>query len=120
MSIEIRTFGKVKNGKLTLNNKDDFQNDLYKFHGEVVLTLKELPKQKTNKQNNYYRAVIVRELAQHLGYSENKMHEILKFKFDIQSTTKLSQDEFQDFIDKIIRWSAQFLDFALPDPTRLT
>tara|TARA_R100001198_G_C5058823_1_gene110994 strand:- start:12 stop:182 length:171 start_codon:yes stop_codon:yes gene_type:complete len=51
LSIEIRTFGKVKNGKLTLNNKDDFQNDLYKFHGEVVLTLKELPKQKTNKQN---------------------------------------------------------------------
>tara|TARA_R100001015_G_C4634922_1_gene202698 strand:+ start:6774 stop:7181 length:408 start_codon:yes stop_codon:yes gene_type:complete len=117
--IEIRVFGKVKNGKLTLNNKDDFQNDLYKLHGDVVLTVKELPKKKTSKQNNYYRGVIVRLLAQHLGYSDNKMHEVLKFKFDVQSTSKLSQDEFQEYLDRIIRWSAQFLDFPLPDPTRL-
>ena len=119
MSVELTAYGSVINGKLNLENKDDFQNDLHKFHGEVVLTLKELPKKKSNKQNNYYRGVIVKLLAQHIGHTENKMHEILKFKFDVKSTSKLSQDEFQDYIDRIMRWSAQFLDYALPDPTRL-
>ena len=116
---EVMAYGKVINGKLILDNKDDFVNDLYKFNGDVVLTLKQLPKKKTNKQNNYYRGIVVKTLAQHLGYSEHEMHEVLKFKFDVNSTSKLSQDEFQDYLDKIIRWASMYLGVAIPDPTRL-
>ena len=104
---------------MILKNKDRFVNDLNKFNGEVVLSLKELPKQKTNKQNNYYRGVVVKILAKHIGHSQEEMHEILKFKFDVKSTSKLSQDEFQDYLDRIIRWASMYLGVAIPAPTRL-
>ena len=119
MKNELIAYGRVINGKLILENIDDFQNDLYKFNGDVVLTLKQLPKKKTNKQNNYYRGIVVKTLAKHLGYSEHEMHEVLKFKFDVNSTSKLSQDEFQDYLDKIIRWASMYLGVAITDPTRL-
>tara|TARA_Y100000593_G_scaffold46258_1_gene87976 strand:+ start:484 stop:837 length:354 start_codon:yes stop_codon:yes gene_type:complete len=112
-------YGRVINGKLILDNKDDFQSDLYKFNGDVVLNLKELPKKKTNKQNNYYRGVVVKKLAQHLGYTLDEMHKELKREFKIETTKKLSQDEFQDYLDRIIRWASMFHGVALPDPTRL-
>ena len=117
--IEVMVYGKVINGKLILENKDNFQNDLYKFNGDVVLTLKELPKKKTNKQNNYYRGVVIKILSQHLGYTLDEMHRELKKEFKIESTKKLSQDEFQDYLDRIIRWASMFHGVPLPDPTRL-
>ena len=111
-------YGKVVDGKLILDNKDDFENDLYKFSGDVVLTLKELPKKKTNRQNNYYRGVVVKTLSRHLGYTLDEMHEELKKEFKIETTKRLSQDEFQDYLDRIIRWASIFHGVALPDPTR--
>ena len=116
---EVMVYGSVINGKLILENKDDFQNDLHKFNGDVVLTLKELPKKKTNKQNNYYRGVVIKLLAKEVGYSVHDMHEVLKFKFDVKSTSKLSQDEFQDYLDRIIRWASEYLGVVIDDPTRL-
>ena len=116
---EVMVYGKVINGKLILENKDDFQNDLHKFNGDVVLTLKQLTKKKTNKQNNYYRGVIVKTLSQHLGYTLDEMHQELKKEFKVDTTKRLSQDEFQDYLDRIIRWASIFHGVALPDPTRL-
>ena len=116
---EIMVYGRVVNGRLTLDDKDQFTNDLYKFDGDVVLNLKELPKKKTNRQNNYYRGVVVSKLAQHLGYTLDEMHNELKREFKIETTKRLSQDEFQDYLDRIIRWASMFHGVALPDPTRL-
>ena len=36
MKNELIAYGRVINGKLILENIDDFQNDLYKFNGDVV------------------------------------------------------------------------------------
>ena len=116
---EVIVYGRVVNGRLTLDDKDQFTNDLYKFNGDVVLTLKQLPKKKTNRQNNYYRGVVIKVLSKHLGYTHNEMHKALKLYFRIKSTKTLSQDDFQDYIDKIIRWAAMDLGVVIRDPTRL-
>jgi len=119
MKTDVMAYGKVINGKLILDNKDDFADDLFKFDGNVVLTLKQLPNKKTSRQNNYYRGVIVKTLSQHLGYTLDEMHNELKKEFKIETTKRLSQDEFQDYLDRIIRWASIFHGVALPDPTRL-
>ena len=63
--------------------------------------------------------MVVKKLAQHLGYTLDEMHKELKREFKIETTKKLSQDEFQDYLDRIIRWASMFHGVALPDPTRL-
>jgi len=53
------------------------------------------------------------------------MHEILKYKFlqsnamgmpYIKSTTRLSTGEFEEYLSKIKRWAAEFLNIVVPDP----
>ena len=47
------------------------------------------------------------------------MHQIVKNKFEIESTKDLEQDEFSDFLDRIIRYFAE-QGFPVEDPRRPT
>ena len=109
--------GKVKNGKLTMDDLDLFQNYLYELEGYVSIELKKEKKIRSPQQNAYYR-VIVRILGRDLGYTEHEMHNELKSKFGIESTKNLTSQEFGEYIDHVIRWAVTEMGIVLPDPTK--
>jgi len=107
--------GKVIDGKLTLDDTKMFKKYLYNFDGFVSIEIKQSEKVRSPQQNAYYR-VIVRVLGKELGYTEQEMHEVLKQKYDLDSTKHLSVEEFGEYIDQIIRWAVTEMGIVLPDP----
>ena len=104
----------IKNGKIKLLDREQFDNVISKLQGDYYIELKETGV-RSAPQNNYYWN-IVRILADELGYTENEMHETIKNHIDIESTTTLSTKEFASFIERLVRWSAIELNIVIPDP----
>ena len=104
----------IKNGKMTLTNKEEFDNAISKLQGDYYIELKETGV-RSSQQNNYYWN-IVRILAEELGYTENEMHSTIKNHFEVESTKTLSTKEFASFIERLVRWSAIELNIVIPDP----
>jgi hypothetical protein len=81
---------------------------------------------RSDQQNRYYWGVVVDLLAVHTGYTPEEMHEALKIKFlsvrrdglpdTVKSTTKLTKDEFCEYIDNIQKWAARDMGCVIPDP----
>ena len=104
----------IKNGKMTLTNREEFYKVISKLQGEYYIELKETGV-RSSQQNNYYWN-IVRILAEELGYTENEMHSTIKNHFEVESTKTLSTKEFASFIERLVRWSAIELNIVIPDP----
>ena len=104
----------IKNGKMKLLDREQFDNVISKLQGDYYIELKETGV-RSAPQNNYYWN-IVRILADELGYTENEMHETIKNHFNIESTKTLSTKEFASFIERLVRWSAIELNIVIPDP----
>ena len=111
-----RFAGKVNKGRLTLVDEGGFKLKLNEFDGDVTLIIKQRGFTRSPKQNNYYRGVLVKILAEDFGYTDYEMHAVLKKHFNIESTKHLDQSEFRDYLDKIIRWASMEYGIALPDP----
>ena len=78
--------------------------------GDLFVTIEELHS-RTKHQNNYYwKGIIGRPGVEGClldsesfgGYTPLEMHQALKVLFKIESTSKLSVDEFTDYINDII------------------
>ena len=108
--------GKIKKGKLTLYDKKAFNRFISQNEGEVWIDIKKAPKTRSPEQNGYYR-VILRDVANQMGYTEEELHNITKHKFKVESTKHLSIEEFTEYLDLIIRWFAE-LGFPVQDPRR--
>ena len=106
--------GKVKQGKLTLDDNLGFKDYLYLIEGDVHLEIKVAEKVRSPQQNAYYR-VIIRILSKELGYTEQEMHETIKKKYDIESTKQLSVEEFTELIEIIKRWAVIDMGIVLPN-----
>ena len=111
---KLRFACKIEKGKMTLLDRDQFDNAISKMQGEYYLELKETGV-RSSQQNNYYWNII-RILGDELGYTEQEMHSTVKNHFEIESTKTLSTKEFAKFIEKLIRWSAIELNIVIPDP----
>ena len=108
--------GSVKKGKLTLHDKDGFKRFIKDIDSDVWIDIKTAPKTRSTQQNAYYRTII-RQIGNHLGYNEDEMHDVIKQKFEIQSTKELSMEDFSELLDRIIRFAAT-LGFIVRDPRR--
>lgn len=95
-------------------------------------------KNRTSPQNRYYWGCIlpiVKDGLREAGYREVKTnedaHEVLKYLFLkkripneetgevielLGTTTKLSTVEFNEYIDQIIQWAAEYLNIQIPLP----
>ena len=104
----------IKNGKMKMLDKEQFDNAISKLQGDYYIELKETGV-RSSQQNNYYWN-IVRIVADELGYTEKEMHDAIKTHFEIESTKTLSSKEFAVFIERLIRWSAIELNIVIPDP----
>jgi hypothetical protein len=111
--------GKIKQGKLTLDDNLGFRDYLRLIEGDVHLEIKPAEKVRSPQQNAYYR-VIIRILSKDLGYTEAEMHKVIKEKYDIGSTKQLSKPEFTELIEEIKRWAVIEMGIVLPNakPTR--
>ena len=112
-----------------------------KTHKTFLLTLKvgdpveviiQKPKQdRSNKQNRYYHGVVLDYISDHTGYETHEVHEEMKrmfnpvpSKFSLGetvggSTAKMSTTEFNEYIERIVRWAAMELSVVIPDPNEL-
>ena len=116
------------NGKLTLYQQNLFKKYLFSLRGEYELILRKWKHRRSDNQNKYYWGVVIPILCETLGYSNDEMHEALKWKFlrnrereklpTVKSTTSLSTVEFKNYIDEIVQWSAQE-GTIIPDPNQV-
>jgi len=117
-------FGKIRSGKLRLDNKNLFTDFVMSQKDcAVEMVLRKPKKQRSIPQNSYYWGVIVKLLSEHLGYYPEEIHGIIKFKFvytkDEDSTRDLSTYEFSEFTEQIIEWAAQEFNLVIPYPNEV-
>lgn len=84
-------------------------------------------------QNSYYHGVVVAVLAEHTGFDNLEMHEVLKSRFlsetraiatkngqaeyiVTRSTTSLDTSEFEAFLAKVRTWASIDLGCYIPEP----
>ena len=103
---------------LKIINKKDFDKFLESLEGEIEIVVSEV-NSRTHWQNNYYWKVVIGTLigSNSLGgHTKDEMHRLLKNHFKVESTTKLNVYEFQEYIDRIIRWASIDFSIVIPDP----
>lgn len=132
MSYDPRLPARVKDGQLILADPVAWRSLLARHNGrEVVVTVVRKQHIRTMSQHKYYFGVCVDLIASFIGESREETHALLKQQFlkprgiellDGQhltmppSTTRLTVDEFRDYIDTIKTWAASFLGLDIPDP----
>lgn len=118
-------------GKLTLHNKAGFAGIVKHLAGKrVTLTIGENKPERSGNQNAYYWGVVLKTIGDELGYTQDELHEALKWKFlrkeaepdkfrpfdTVRSTAKLKTDEFEDYLDRVRMWAASEMGIVVPLP----
>jgi hypothetical protein len=99
---------------------------------DITIAVREESRRK--KQNNYYRGVVVKWIANETGQHADSVHEWLKLEHNAttiemldkrtgevteqkvpRSTVKLNVQEFCDYVDKCKLWAAEFLGIIVPE-----
>ena len=124
----MKSFGIIKNHKLILNNKEQFNKQLIELEGkDVVIKIVERNNKRTNDQNSLFWNWI-KILSDYTGYTKEEMKEMVSYKFlkrervdnegytetYLQGTSTLSKKEFNDFMNDVSRWSNTTFNISLP------
>jgi len=136
---DLKYFGKVDDGKLTIFQRGDMVSGLRNLGSGFVEIIIRLAGKRSSPQNRYYWGAmlpIVKDGLKAVGIemSKEQTHELLKFKFlkrefittdgdilqSVCSTTELSTKEFNEYIESIQIWSAEYLNVNIPDPNQQT
>jgi len=132
--------GGVKNGKFVPDHPRYLIDGFKSLEGKrITVTIGKFRKPRSDKENRYYHGIPVKMIADYIG-EENKrqVHEYLKVLFlttieykqigntnktlkftRTKSTTELSTVEFEEYLDSIRRWAAQFLGIEIPTPNEV-
>ncbi|HCJ67017.1 MAG TPA: hypothetical protein DHV62_06760 [Elusimicrobia bacterium] len=121
--------GKVEGNKLNLYSPKEFNKYLLNFANKEVQVVVSIPKkQRSNEENRYYWGVVIKILSEHIGYTDEEIHEALKLKFlkdesreipILRSTASLTTVEFEEYLEKIRMWAAQELNCIIPEPNEV-
>ncbi len=101
----------------------------------VTVTMKKYRpyKQRSNEENRYYWGVVIKILSDEIGYTNDEMHEILKYQFLQKeivsrkghkttipgSTADLSTSEMEDYLQRVRAWGAEKLSIYIPLPNEV-
>ena len=101
---------------------------IYSAFDEKKVTITVSDQKRSKGQNDFFHP-LVRELGSHLGYMQDEMKEIVKFKFlltetmingeviqFIKPTSSLDVREMRDLIERLIIWSADQFNVILANP----
>lgn len=124
--------GTINEGKLILDNPQKYLVQLSYLNGKKIeLILRKKRSQRSLQQNSYYWGVVIEILRNHFGYEPEEMHEALKIHFlklenhkapglvSVKSTTRLSTDEFNAYVNRVVTWAAQEYGVYIPDPRQV-
>lgn len=121
----MRFFGRIKKGKLILDNRKAFEKFLFSFKEEAIIQadIKKYYKVRSLDQNRLYWAWL-NIIADEVGYDSEEMHSTFKAMFltdrsqtlpIVRSTTKLNKLQFMNYLNKIERTASE-LGITLPNP----
>lgn len=132
-------YGTVTDGRLILDSRQAFLEAVKAKEGKQVVIELRQSRKRSNLQNRYYWGgilPIVQSGMKGLGVvmSIEQVHELLKYRFlkceytttdgeiieTIRSTTELSPAEFNEYMEQIQQWSAEYLSIVIPDPNQQT
>ena len=124
----MKQFGIIKKGKLILNNKHQFNQQLIELEGkEVVIKIVERGNRRTNDQNSlFWKWVEI--ISNEPGYTKEETKELISYKFlqreridaegytemYLKGTSTLSKKEFNEFMNQLSFWSNSTLNITLP------
>ena len=124
----------VKNNKVVLDHPSKFTEFAKSLNGKYCeLILRKRKSKRSLDANNYYWGVVIQRLAEYLGYNtaeqKEQLHHALKEKFAsvkddnglvmMESTAKMSTERFQKYLADIRQWTAEFLNYRLPEPNEI-
>lgn len=135
--IKLEYFGHIENGQLHIHNRKRFDQELQCFKdGADVEVIVKKKGRRSNQQNRYYFGVVLKEIQlrlMELGTDTDieTLHEWCKLKFNTdkvvvpetaevieigKSTTEFNKEEFAEYVERIIEWSASSLSIYIPPP----
>ncbi len=110
-------YGIVQKGHIKLDNSPQFTKYLAAFEGKrVELILRNRNVGRSEKLNDYYWGVVVKIIADELGYEPKEIHGALKEHLEVKSTAKLNTAEFKEYLERVRRFAAQKFGVNIPDP----
>ena len=139
---KVETIGTVKNGVLTIVNRQRFQQELTEMKDcDVSITIKKKGK-RSNQFNRFYFGVLLKEIMIELtarGYqieSVEDLHLMMKLKFNCEKvvdydsgelimelpkpTRTMNHEEYSEFVEKVRMWAASVLGIYVQDPGKQT
>ena len=117
--------GKAKPILTTYNRKNLDNLMLTLADKNVWISIEKQTKNRSIPQNSYLWGVVYKIICEHTGDDDESFHHWARGKFlsvtggavpKIKSTTKLSPKEFMEYVDKIIKWAAEFDGIYIPFP----
>ena len=121
--------GFVESGKLKLVRPELFASFLLGIQGDVEMVVKKPRKERSLNQQGYYFGVVVKMIADELGYLKPEdAHNELRAMFLLieekpmrryRSTTDLSTVEMEEYMSKIRAWAAIEIPLFIPLPNEI-
>jgi hypothetical protein len=137
MSNELKYYSRVVNGKIAEGVALSIRDTIVKAEGKnLVITIKEQGKWRSDKQNAYYWGVVIpaiKDLFEVVGTSltPEDVHCFLKEhvagmmkvillpdggrRVIVESSAKLTTVEWENYMEKVRAWAAQW-DLVIPEP----
>tara|TARA_R100001224_G_scaffold103469_1_gene76205 strand:- start:345 stop:728 length:384 start_codon:yes stop_codon:yes gene_type:complete len=124
----MRTFGKIKKGKLILNNKDKFNLELKQFEGkDIIIKIEERSPNRSKEQNSLWWKWMDL-IGLEIGYTKEETHQLMKYKFlkrsvvnidgyeetIIKGTSTLTHKEFSALMNNVHFFANDTLNINLP------
>ena len=110
-------------------------NVLKSLSGKHSISIEKFRDGRSTNQNRYYWGIIVNGLASEFGYFRDEIHQLLRQKFlsytrenpktgttehFVRSTTDLTTDEMEEYLESIRVWALSEFSVYLPLPNEIS
>ena len=121
--------GTVLKGKLILTEQSAYNTVLRSLESkEIELSIGTIIRHRSNNQNRYYWAVVLRLIGDYTGYHPEEAHDAMRLMFlldrekkipTLRSTTDLTTVEFEEYLARIRQFAAADLSVFIPLPNEV-
>ena len=129
--MKAKHFGTVTKGKFKPDNAQAFKLAFCVLEGKrVEVTVSKESKRRSTDQNSYYWGIVVKLVAELLGYTLDEAHSALKWLFlrkradgmpdTVSSTTELTTAQFEEYMTSVRQWASTELGCWIPEPNEIS